>query len=133
MVPPTRQLTLLLFALLPLWGGSRWYYLSYRLHTENFLPVHEHLYLSKAMVVPQGKTERLCTFVTDAQNFESFAKEKNRLLEECLFRQGVLVNSRERYRDLSDDGSHLLLRFPPLLLKVEFNDGLVIIDKVVGR
>ncbi|WP_353662040.1 hypothetical protein [Hydrogenimonas sp. SS33] len=130
MVPPTRQLISLLLFLLPLFGDSKWYYVSYRLHTQRFLPVREHIYVSRAMVAPEVKTKPLCTFVTDAESFESFAREKNRLLEECLFRQGVLVTSRERTLNLTDDGSHLLLRLPPTLLKVEFNDGLVIINQI---
>ena len=134
MVPAARQLIplLLLSLLLPAFGAGG-YYVSYRIHTERFLPVHEHLYVTKAMAPIDGPLEPLCRFLTDAKSFEAFAREEPRLLEECLFPEGVRVRSWERIENGIDAGSHLLMIVPPTPIKVDFNDGLVIIYKVRSK
>ena len=135
MVSAARQLIFALFLstlLVPAFGAGD-YYVSYRIHTERFLPVHEHLYVTKAMVPIDAPVEPICRFLTTAQSFEAFAREKSRLLEECLFPQGVRVRSWERIENAVDTGSHLLMIVPPTPIKVDFNDGLVIIYKVRSK
>ncbi|WP_457597375.1 hypothetical protein [Hydrogenimonas sp.] len=132
MVPPARPLRAilpLLFLCVPaLWAAD--YYLSYRIHIHNYRVVAEHLYLSRAMVPFHGTGKNLCTFVTDAERFETFAETHAQPLLECLFERGVLLHSRERIVDLAHHDDTLTMLLPPTPLQVEFNDGLVIIREV---
>ena len=131
MVSQTRQLSLLLLLAPALFAGD--WYVSYRLHSHNFLIVNEHLYVSKAMVPFQGETRKICTFITEAEDFRTFAETDTQPLLECLFTHGVLVHSRAQITDLVTHHDTLELILPPAPLQVEFNDGLVIINQVVGR
>ena len=135
MVPAARQLIFALFLsllLVPALAAGD-YYVSYRIHTERFLPVHEHLYVTKAMVPIQAPVEPICRFVTSAESFEAFVRREPGRLEECLFPEGVRVRSWERIEKGVDAGSHLLMLLPPTPIKVDFNDGLVIIYKVRSK
>ncbi|WP_300368942.1 hypothetical protein [Hydrogenimonas sp.] len=109
------------------------YYISYRLHSSDFILVDEHLYISKAMVPFERENRNICTFVTEAEDFKTFAREENQELLECLFEHGVIVKSREKILDLVSQRESLELILPPTPLQVEFNDGLVIIKKVTGH
>ena len=133
MVPQTRQLTpLFLLFLAPLLCAGDWY-VSYRLHSRNFLIQSERLQVSKAMVPFEGESQPVCTFTTEAESFETFAKTSTQPLLECLMAHGVLVHSREKITDLVHHDGSLELILPPIPLKVDFNDGLVIINKVTGH
>ncbi|WP_456451462.1 hypothetical protein [Hydrogenimonas sp.] len=131
MVPQTRQLILFTLLLLTtaLFAGD--WYVSYRLHSHNFVIHSERLQVSKAMVPFQGESQPVCTFLTEAENFASFAKTQSQPLLECLMAHGVLVHSREKITDLVHHNASLELVLPPVPLKVDFNDGLVIINKVI--
>ena len=134
MVSAAGRLIGLFFFLLPfpaLAAGD--YYISYRLHSSDFVIVDEHLYVSGAMVPFDEKNEKICTFVTKAEDFKTFAETENQKLLECLFEHGVIVKSREKIRDLVSRQESLELILPPTPLQVEFNDGLVIINKVIGH
>ena len=133
MVPAIGRLTALILTLLaPALTAGDWY-VSYRLHSDRFVIVSEHLFVSKAMVPFNGRSESVCTFVTEARSFETFAREEEQRLLECLFEHGVIVQSREKILDMVHDRESLELILPPTPLQVEFNDGLVIIKKVTGH
>ncbi len=128
---PGRLIGLLLFFLIispALRAGD--YYISYHLHSSNFTVVDEHLSISKAMVPFEGKSGEICTFVTEAESFETFAREENQKVLECLFEHGVIIKSREKIRDLVSSQESLVLILPPMPLQVDFNEGLAIIKKV---
>ena len=132
MVSAIGELRKLLLLLAPaLFAGD--YYISYRLHSDRFEIASEHLYISKAMVPFPQKGRTVCTFVTEAETFEAFARSEEQKLLECLFEHGVIIQSRERILDLVSRQESLELILPPTPLKVDFNDGLVIINQVIGH
>jgi len=132
-VSPTRQLILtFLAAYAPALFAGEWY-LSYRLHSRNFIIQSERLQLSKAMVPFRKKGEQICTFLTEAEDFRTFAKTHTQPLLECLFAHGVLIRSRDEITDLVHHDDTLVLVLPPAALQVDFNDGLVIIKKITDR
>ncbi len=128
MVSPTRPLILFLFASLLL-GADDWY-LSYRIRTDRFIPVYEHLYLSKAMVPFRGHTRKLCTFTAETKRFRNFVQTHSQALLECLFHAGVLIRGTSRTDRLAIERDTTTLILPPIPLKVEINDGLVTIYEV---
>ncbi|WP_201352652.1 hypothetical protein [Hydrogenimonas urashimensis] len=134
MVSTAGKLIRLLLFLLPvpaLFAGD--YYISYHLYSRNFIIIDEHVYLSKAMVPFPSNSLPVCTFVTEKESFEDFAKEEEQKLLECLFEHGVFVKSYENILNFVAKKEKLELILPPTPLQVDFNDGLVIIKKVVGH
>ena len=128
MVSPTRPLILFFLASLLL-GADDWY-LSYRIRTDNSIPVYEHLYLSKAMVPFKGPARRLCRFPFKGKDFKHFVSRHAQPLLECLFRSGVLIRGESRTDRLAIERDTTILVLPPIPVKVEINDGLVTIYEV---
>ncbi len=127
MVSAPRPLILLVLFVATLTAGEREYYISYRLSGSRATLVDEHLHISRAMVPFQGDFHPICTFSTDTETFENFAKKSEQPLLECLIRQGVLVHAFERIVGMTAQRERVEMIVPPTPLKVVFNDGLVII------
>ena len=109
------------------------YYLSYHLQVHDAVPTYERLSLTRAMVPFHGEMRPLCRFESDETDFETFVRYHRETLLQCLMPTGVELKSWERTERHISSFNLIDLRLPPLPLQVEFNDGLVIINQVVGR
>ncbi len=127
MVRKTLPLTLLLLCSL----AAEEYYISYTLITKDLLAVEESLKISRAMTPLHGRKTPLCRFETESgERFERWARNNRTRLAECLLAHTASIRSYSRNEGLLHEKDLLILTTRTIPVQVDFNDGLVTIEKI---
>ncbi|WP_456323960.1 hypothetical protein [Hydrogenimonas sp.] len=120
-----------LFASLPVFAGD--FYLSYHLVARDHAVAYEKLSISAAMTTFSGHFIEICRFPSPQTRFQTFAKNHRKDLLECLQKSAIWLRSYETYTNLLRQRDTVSLRIPPTRLKVDFNEGFVIIKRDLER
>ena len=119
---------LLLILLFNLSKASTEFIFSYKLCTQNSQVTNEQFYISKAMVLSNKATQKVCILPKKDATLTTlkYLKQHKYKLLECFKKSSILLNSNST-NFLHDSYSQITIRTIPIRFTVKFNNGFGII------
>ncbi|MCF6201791.1 MAG: hypothetical protein L3J42_06690 [Hydrogenimonas sp.] len=106
------------------------YYIYYSIISSRQTVVEESLKISPAMTKLKGARHHLCSFETKIRSFKEWTRNNKERVIECLLKHSANIRSYNRFDSLLSTKNLDILTSSILPVQVEFNDGLVIINKI---